>query len=719
MIGHLARSGTKRQTFWCCVGLALAVLALYWPLTRYGFVNFDDDEYVTANPHVLGGLTADAIRWAFTTGHASNWHPVTWLSHMLDCQLFGAGNAGAMHLMNLLFHTANSVLLFLLLRRATGNEYRSLCVAALFAFHPLHVESVAWIAERKDVLSTLFWILTMWHYVSYAITSRRLNYCCALLFLAIGLMAKPMLVTLPVILLLMDYWPLKRLSKQNFTGLIVEKLPFLLLALASSVVTFFVQKQVAIVRLDQLSLPLRIANAITSYIAYLGQTFWPARLVFFYPHPITHPSYAVILNALGLLVITATVWLLRHRSPYLLFGWFWYLGTLVPVIGLVQVGSQEMADRYTYVPLIGIFVGLVWGLGDCFGRLAAGRIYAVPVAAFALISCAAVTGHQIRYWKDSVRLFEHALAYTSKNLVANINVGAAYMQQGRNTEALQHYLAALQIKPDNAKAQYNLGVALASLGRTDEAVKHYRIALLIDPSYTKSLKALADSLLAGGHVSEALMHYKSVLQIDPANTAVHLVVGNTLLGTGDIAGGIEHLREVTKVQPNNFEAQLNLASALASEGKLEEAIAYYRIVLRLDPNSALAHYQFGSALLNGKQENEALRELREALRLSPESALTLDKLGWILSTSSDASLRNGKEAIAFAERACQLTKNVNPITLSTLSAAYAEDGQFERAIASAEKSRSLIDPLKKPKLFDLINRQLSFYADHHPFRHDS
>ena len=215
------------------------------------------------------------------------------------------------------------------------------------------------------------------------------------------------------------------------------------------------------------------------------------------------------------------------------------------------------------------------------------------------------------------------------------------------------------------------------------------------------------------------MHYKSVLQIDPANTAVHLVVGNTLLGTGDIAGGIEHLREVTEVQPNNFEAQLNLASALASEGKLEEAIAYYRIVLRLDPNSALAHYQFGSALLNGKQENEALRELREALRLSPESALTLDKLGWILSTSSDASLRNGKEAIAFAERACQLTKNVNPITLSTLSAAYAEDGQFERAIASAEKSRSLIDPLKKPKLFDLINRQLSFYADHHPFRHDS
>jgi Flp pilus assembly protein TadD len=719
LIAHLTRAGTKRQTFWYCVCLALAVLALYWPLTRYGFVNFDDDEYVTANPHVLGGLTANSVKWAFTTGHASNWHPVTWLSHMLDCQLFGAGNAGAMHLANVLFHTTNSVLLFLLLRRATGSEYRSLCAAALFAFHPLHVESVAWIAERKDVLSTLFGMLAMWHYVSYAITARRLSYWCALLFFAIGLMAKPMLVTLPAMLLLMDYWPLKRFSIQNLSGLVVEKLPFFFLALASSVVTFFVQKQVAIVRLDQLSLPLRIANAITTYIAYLGKTFWPARLVFFYPHPITHASYEVILSALALVVITAAVWLLRDRGPYLVFGWFWYLGTLVPVIGLVQVGSQEMADRYTYVPLIGIFVGLVWGLSDCFNRLAAGRLYAAPVAALGIVSCAIVTGHQITYWKDNVTLFQHALAFTSKNLVANINIGAAYMQQGRNTEALQHYLAALQIKPDNAKAQYNLGVALASLGRTDEAVKHYRIALLIDPSYTKSLKALGDSLLGSGKISEALMHYKSILQIDPANTAVQLVLGNTLITTGDISGGIEHLREVTKIAPSNFEAQLNLASALASEGKLEEAIAYYQTALRLDPNSALAHYQFGSALLVGRREKEALREFHEALRLSPESALTLDKLGWILSTSSDASLRNGKEAIAFAERACQLTKNVNPITLSTLSAAYAEDGQFERAIASAEKSRSLTDPVKKAKLFDLINRQLSFYTDHRPFRNDS
>lgn len=710
---------TSRRTFWQGAALVLAILALYWPLTHYGFVNFDDDEYVTANPHVLHGITFSAVKWAFTTGHASNWHPVTWLSHMLDCQLFGASNAGAMHLVNIVFHAANSVLLFLVFRRATGSEWRSLSVAALFAFHPLHVESVAWIAERKDVLSTFFWLLAMGCYVRYARTKRSLNYWASFLLFTLGLMAKPMLVTFAAVLLLLDFWPLKRLSRQALTALLIEKLPFLTVALVSSVVTLLVQKKVAIVMLDQLSLPLRVANAITSYIGYLGKTFWPTKLVFFYPHPLTHPSYEVILSGLALVVMTAGAWLLRHRGPYLLFGWLWYLGTLVPVIGLVQVGSQEMADRYTYVPLIGIFVSLVWCVSDSLARLKSRRVATASLTTVAIVACAVVTSQQIPFWKDSVTLFSHALALTSKNLVANINIGAAYMQRGDNALALQHYLAALQIKPDNAKAQYNLGVALASLGRTDEAVKHYRIALRIDPSYAKSLKALGDTLLERGKVSEAVLHYKSLLQVDPANTAVHLILGNTLFAAGDTDGGIEHLRAVTKIEPDNFEAQLNLASALASDGELAEAIKGYQTSLRLVPNSALAHYQFGAALLGGRREKEALEQLREALRLSPQSALTLDRLGWILSTSSEAGLRNGKEAIGFAQRACQITNNVNPVTLSTLSAAYAEDGQFDKAIASAEKSRSLADPDKNPNLLALIDRQLSFYRDHRPFRNDS
>ncbi len=503
MITH-PKFDAQRRAFWQSVALVLAILALYWPLTRYGFVNFDDDEYVTANPHVVHGITVSAVKWAFTTGHASNWHPVTWLSHMLDCQLFGARNAGAMHLVNILFHAANSVLLFLLLRRATGSEWRSLGVAALFAFHPLHVESVAWIAERKDVLSTCFWLLAMGSYIRYTVTRRYFNYWMSFILFTIGLMAKPMLVTFPAVLLLLDFWPLKRLSKQTLTTLLIEKLPFLAVALASSVVTFLVQKQVAIVKLEQLSLFLRVANAITSYIGYLGKTFWPTKLVFFYPHPLTHPSYEVILSSLALAGITAGAWVLRHRSPYLFYGWLWYLGTLVPVIGLVQVGSQEMADRYSYVPLIGIFVGLIWGLSDACARLTLRRFGAASLASLGIVSCAIVTSHQVRYWKDSVTLFSHALAFTSKNLVANINIGAAYMQQGQNAQALQHYLAALQIKPDNAKAQYNLGLALASLGRTDEAVKHYRIALRIDPSYSKKPAS------TGRYSSQKRQNFRSV-----------------------------------------------------------------------------------------------------------------------------------------------------------------------------------------------------------------
>jgi tetratricopeptide (TPR) repeat protein len=634
---------------------------------------------------------------------------------MLDCQLFGV-NAGAMHLVNVLFHTVNSLLLFLLLRRATGQESRSLCAAALFALHPLHVESVAWISERKDVLSTLFWLLATWYYVSYALESRRKGYWLCLLFFALGLMAKPMLVTLPVMFLIIDYWPLQRFSRAMLRPLLMEKLPFLCLSMASSVVTFLVQQKVAVVKLDELPFVSRVVNAIISYLAYLGKTVWPAKLVIFYPHPITYPTYQVILSSVGLVLITITVWRLRYRRPYLIFGWLWYLVTLLPVIGLVQVGSQAMADRYSYVPLIGIFVALTWGVSDCLSYFALNQAYSVTGASLAVAACVIATHHQLYYWKDSVTLFEHTLASTTGNLVAHINVGAALMREGKHSEALEHYLAAVKIKPDNAKAHYNVGIALTSLGRTDEAIKQYRIALLIDPTHTNSLRALADSLLKSGKTSAALAHYQSLLKTNPDNADIHLIVGNTLIHGGDVTGGIKHLREVIRVEPKNFDAQLNLASALASQNKVEEAIASYQKALQLDPNSALAHYEFGAALFDAKRDREAVPQLREALRLSPNATLALDKLAWILSTSTDASLRNGKEAILLAERACQITQNTNAITLATLSAAYAEDGQFEKAIVVAKKGQALTDAVKAPKVFEFLKRQIDSYTAHRPFR---
>ena len=706
---------TTRRTFWYCVCLALAVLVLYWPLTRYGFVNFDDDHYVTSNPPVRAGLTLESVRWAFTAGYASNWHPVTWLSHMLDCQLFGV-NAGAMHLVNVLFHTANSLLLFLLLRRATGQEGRSLCAAALFALHPLHVESVAWISERKDVLSTLFWLLATWYYVSYALESRRKGYWLCLLFFALGLMAKPMLVTLPVMFLIMDYWPLQRFSRAMLRPLLMEKLPFFCLSTASSVVTFLVQQKVAVIKLADLSLTSRMVNAVVSYLAYLGKTVWPVKLVIFYPPQITYPAYQIILSSVGLVLITIAVWRLRYRRPYLIFGWFWYVVTLLPVIGLVQVGSQAMADRYSYVPLIGIFVALTWGVSDCLSYFALHKAYSVTGASLAVATCVIATHHQLYYWKDSVTLFEHTLASTTGNVVAHINVGAALMREGKHSEALEHYLAAVKIKPGNAMAHYNVGIALTNLGRMDEAIKQYRIALLIDPTHTNSLRALADSLLKSGKTSAALAHYQSLLKTNPDNADIHLIVGNTLIHGGDVTGGIKHLREVIRVEPKNFNAQLNLASALASQNKVEEAIASYQKALQLDPNSALAHYEFGAALFDAKRDREAVPQLREALRLSPNATLALDKLAWILSTSTDASLRNGKEAILLAERACQITQNTNAITLATLSAAYAEDGQFEKAIVVAKKGQALTDAVKAPKVFEFLKRQIDSYATRRPFR---
>jgi protein O-mannosyl-transferase len=525
-----------------------------------------------------------------------------------------------------------------------------------------------------------------------------------------------MLVTLPVVLLIMDYWPLQRFSRAMLRPLLMEKLPFLCLSMASSVVTFLVQQKVAVINLDELSLTSRMVNAVISYLAYLGKTFWPAKLVIFYPDPITYPAYQVILSSVGLVLITIMVWRLRYRRPYLIFGWFWYVVTLLPVIGLVQVGSQAMADRYSYVPLIGIFVALTWGVSDCLSYLAWNQPYSVTGASLAFAACAIATHHQLYYWKDSVTLFEHALASTTGNLIAHINLGAALMREGKHSEALQQYLAAVKIKPGNAKAHYNLGIALASLGRMDEAIRHYRIALLRDPTYTNSLRALADSLLKSGKTSAALAYYQSLLKTKPDNADVHFIVGNALISGGDVTGGIKHLREVIRIEPKNFDAQLNLASALASQNKVEEAIASYQKALQLNPNSALAHYEFGAALFDAKRDGEAVRQLREALRLSPSAPLALDKLAWILSTSADASLRNGKEAILLAEHACQITQNTNPITLATLSAAYAEDGQFEKAIVVAKKGQTFTDAVKAPKLFEFLKRQIDSYTARRPFR---
>jgi tetratricopeptide (TPR) repeat protein len=480
--------------------LALITLVLYLPVTRHDFIHYDDDDYIINNRVVQNGLTLAGVKWALTTGYASNWHPVTWLSHMTDCELFGL-NAGAHHFVNVLFHSANAALLFLLLLRLTQKSWPSALVAALFAWHPLHVESVAWVSERKDVLSTFFALLTLLSYVRYAqkkssverrassasttspaLDARRstLDYSFALIFFALGLMSKPMLVTLPFVMLLLDYWPLQRLSLAAFRfPLLSEKIPFFLLTVASCVITFLVQKK-AEASLEQITLAFRLVNALTATGRYLMEIFRPTGLAIIYPlTPIPPVAFGLAVSAL--LLISAAAWRWRKISPYFLVGWLWFLGTLVPVIGLVQVGSTAMADRYTYIPSIGIFIALAFGLNELSERFRWPKTILPAVSIIIYFACMVLTERQLSYWRDSETLFRHTLAVTKNNASAHDDLGVTFELQGRSEEALAEYREAVRLNPRHYQLHFSIGNMLEKTGHTEEALAEYRLCLSRDP----------------------------------------------------------------------------------------------------------------------------------------------------------------------------------------------------------------------------------------------
>ena len=496
-------AGIRRRWREWLIGLLLvtATAAVYAPVRHHDFVNYDDASDVASNRMVQQGLTWEGVRWAFTTGEESNWFPLTRLSHLLDCQLFGM-NAGAHLLVNVGFHLVNALLVFTVLQALTGAVWPSGFGAALFALHPLHVESVAWVAERKDVLSALFWLLAMGAYALYARRPSRWRYAAVVGCFALGLMAKPMVVTLPFVLLLLDVWPLRRLSLQPLSApvlarLVAEKVPLLALAAASSVVTFLTQRSWGAMRpVEELPWSLRGANALVSYVRYLGMTAWPARLAVFYPHPGALPPLAVAGAGLLLAGVTAWVMLKARVRPAPAVGWLWYLGTLVPVIGLVQVGSQALADRYMYLPSIGLFIMAAWGLGDWLGRWRWGRVVMAGGAVAVIAACAGATVKQVAVWQNSVALFEHALAAGWESPLAHYNLAHALAKQGRTAEAIAQYRDAVRLKPDEAKARDNLGLLLADQGQTAEAIAEIREALRLTPDRPYTLNNLAWILAA-------------------------------------------------------------------------------------------------------------------------------------------------------------------------------------------------------------------------------
>ena len=585
----LSKPLNTRPGFLVCLILTVAILAVFWPVRNHEFVSFDDDLYVTQNAHVQAGLTGEAVAWAFTTTHAANWHPVTWLSHMLDCQLYGL-NSGGHHFTNLLIHLVNAILLFVVLEGMTAATWRSAFVAALFALHPLHVESVAWVAERKDLLSAFFWLLTMGFYLRYVRRPQLNRYLLVLLSYALGLMAKPMLVTVPFVLLLLDYWPLDRfqfgqwgpatrsrtsrslnfrLQRSLIFHLVLEKAPFFGLATVSSIVTFLVQHGAGTVEsLDVLPLQTRFINTLVSYLSYIEKMIWPHDLAVFYPHPGNSlPMWQAAGAGLLLLAISVLVLRVIRRHPYLATGWLWYLGTLLPVIGLVQVGSHAMADRYTYVPLIGLFIIIAWSLGDLLTKWPHRRIALALATVVPLSALVIYTSIQIRHWQNSITLFQYTLEVTSDNWLGHNSLGNALAAEGKIGDAIAHYRESLRIKPDNARAHNNLGISLAKHKKPDVAIAHFREALQIKPDFADAHYNLGILLSQRGKATDAVAHYRQAMRIKSDDAELHNNVANALLQQGKITEAIAHYRQALRIRPDDALARNNVGIALTMQQK--------------------------------------------------------------------------------------------------------------------------------------------------------
>ena len=702
---------TRHLTFFLSLLLFGLVFWTFLPVVDNDFVGYDDPDYVTANDHVQGGLSWQGIGWAFRSTDFANWHPLTWLSHMLDCQLFGLQPWGH-HLTSIVLHALNAVLAFVLLREMTGALWRSLLVATLFALHPLRVESVAWIAERKDVLSTTFWLLTLWAYGRYvrqaedrgrktedrgprsevrrpvvcrlSCVLRSLScgyYGLALLLFCLGLMCKPMLVTVPCVMLLLDYWPLDRfgggifgtsiahgghesgdkraltpplshpmgeggcalaepgegrLMASRIVVLLVEKIPFFVAAMVVSVVTLVVQSRSGAV-ITSLGWMARVENALVAYCRYLGKLCWPLDLAVFYPYPGTWRLGVVVLALLLLLIVSGFAVLWRRRHPYLLVGWLWFLGTLVPVIGLVQAGEQSMADRYSYVPSLGIFLMAVWALRELTGRWRYQRIGAVVLFAWLLAVCLPLTRAQIGYWQDSETLFRHAIHATSPNYIACNNLGVALDRQGRFAEATEQFQKALKERPGYAEAYKSLGIVLYEEGRLEEAIDDFKAALKYRPDYPEAHDAWGTVLEQQGHLDQAIYHYREALRLKQDYTDAHYNLGVALGRSGHLDEAIAEFKQVIELKPKSFDAYNNLGVTLERKGQLDEAIRQYCKAVQLNPDSARAHFNLGVALCRVGKLDEGIAGFREALRLNPDYVEARKNLEAVLRLKEDSN----------------------------------------------------------------------------------
>lgn len=594
--------------------LAAITLTAYWQVNTFEFTHFDDQVYVARNTNVLAGLTWRGIAWAFEPFHTTNWHPLTWISLMFDAQ-FAGRHAGFYHVHNVALHIAATLLLFALLSRMTGFLWRSAFVAALFAIHPAHVESVAWIAERKDVLSTVFWMLTTWIYVVYCARPTRTRYAAMLAAFALGLLAKPMLVTLPLTLLMLDFWPLRRHIAAR--ALVIEKTPLVALSIGSYIITVLSQRAGgSVAGLSTMSLAERIGNAAVSYAAYIGKLFWPANLVFFYPMPHSGQSASIIAaSAVVLVLISIAAVKLRRQQPYLLAGWLWYVVTLLPVIGIVQVGSQAMADRYTYIPFIGLFVAIAWAVPEMVPTRFH-RPFAIP-ALILIAVLGVVTTRQVGYWRSSFTLTEHALAVASPNHVAHFVAGEAHAAAGRFDRAIYHYNRALLIKPADDRTHDGLAQALLQMSDVAGAVEHARQAVNLEPKSPVNRANLGKALLAAGELEQASDEFEEALRLQPDLSVARNNLAYVLIQLGRIDDAQAEVRRVLDSNPNDADAHNNQGMIDLNHSDSASAEEHFRTAIRLDGTLAEAHNNLGYALVQQGRIAEAIEEFRQAVKLNP------------------------------------------------------------------------------------------------------
>lgn len=632
-----AHQGDPSRDVWWLLGVSLVLaaitIAVYAPVGHFGFLKWDDQAYVTENAHVLGGLSWRSVAWAFTSNVNGNWHPVTMLSHLLDVQLFGT-RPGPHHITNVALHVANTILLFVFLHRITGAMWRSACVAALFAVHPLHVESVVWVAERKDVLSTLLLMLTLWAYVAYLRPKRFTiaRYLVVLGLFALALMAKPMVVTLPVVMLLLDVWPLRRVTMRDRSGwalVVVEKVPLVMLAGAATVAAIVTQQGAGAMRsLAAVPWADRLANAVVAYAAYVGAAFWPTRLSAFYSRDWMLPAWPILASAVVLAAISAVAIRVRRDHPYVLVGWLWYLVTLAPVIGFIQVGAQARADRYTYVPLIGLAIMVVWGVPEIVTRVVSWRVrrIALPAAAVAVIALSTLLARaQVWYWADDVTLWRHAVAVTDRNYMAYNLLGLAFRDRGRWDDALANYDIAERYAPPldrefAAIVNDNAGFALMKQGRIDLALAKFQSALEAKPDLFEARNDMAAALMTLGRAADAIPHLGEALRVEPQSAEAHNGLGAALAMQGQEAQAILEYQAALRIDPKLAIAHANLAIVFIHQGKTTEAIGELLSALLLEPDHAVWQYNVAVLLAKEGRIDDAVPHLQAALRLNPDFA---------------------------------------------------------------------------------------------------